>query len=579
MPEEGLGRKGILLASIAILAVFMLLAASWTFPARAEEPGANNTGGEPSPVKFPEPEPEGGTPLFCVRGGTFCVGEDDISLGDIINGIGVAISQSLNVVNAAVMNWDSVPAENTPTGVSLRVLQNYGVTPGQFVMACGKGAYSSVDGVIISLGQGAGSIFSFLGWSNALGVELLGSSASGSESIVNLANGWLILLVLFLFIVIILFFGFAELQANEEIFTSSSAGNFTKEIAMSLFGREHYNLILGTPSRGELLQSKLKWGNKIVDYLAPVDRGMMGRGAENMVSAGSDLYGKDEETGRTKASGTLAHMARDSIYSVISDVLSVFSAVKFMVMYGVIMIVFFLAVNLFDFTVNRIAFILSAVLPRPAVVWILMPFDGGPIPVLNVVFATVFKFLGIFYIVGLVKPGAIFSSLDIGIGILAGIVLYILLVLTAIGLQIGLFWIVSPVALIKQLGKDIMGSATPKIDNIVPQLVKQATVLNQQLTVQAGNQEKAPAVSSARAGDTSKAFDKQAGAFDVKAMSKDQISSELNKMSVGQTKTFNRGNAKMNVTRTSDTRFSLQGVGEAIGSATANWLSSWGSRK
>jgi len=141
------------------------------------------------------------------------------------------------------------------------------------------------------------------------------------------------------------------------------------------------------------------------------------------------------------------------------------------------------------FTVEKSVFLLAVFLPRPVVIWILLPFNGGPIPVLNSLIKLAFQFLGTLYIVSLAKPLAgseayfikqvvdpATNATTTGLGSTAfpanpmnlfwmavvAALFYVLLIVTSIGIRVLFLYITLPVTVLPKFILGMIKSAYGK---------------------------------------------------------------------------------------------------------------------
>ena len=424
-------------------------------PAFSEDPLLSPIdGGAPSGDSgFP-----GGTPESCTTTGLcldFTSGGDYGFFGVLQNFWDEGIAPLFGQITQSAREWDNLPAK-PPENFGPRVVESYGISENELEKACG----SNYDRPLIDVSKELSYVFLGIG----IVLMILGRFAFKKASWVkvvaaiffviftlstNIAAWILFGWILFLIILFETLAAPPEDLQEEFLEPDNWKATIAKEVIQSTIGDTEYSRILDVAATADSDYDKLSFVQKATHLadqfldkstgIPGVDDRLMG-GVSGGAGDGSNKSEDASERLRTKK-GALA--GREAIKSTIYDVFRAFSVIELGYVWIFLLVVAFAtSMNIFGissyyeylpvreptncvniwasiipatfwafwmwqivaFTVEKSVFLLAVFLPRPVVIWILLPFNGGPIPVLNSLIQLAFQFLGTLYIVSLAKP-------------------------------------------------------------------------------------------------------------------------------------------------------------------------------
>ncbi|MFH0961658.1 MAG: hypothetical protein V1820_03175 [archaeon] len=455
-------------------AIFILLVGAVSIPAFSEDSTTTTTGDEAAR------EDAGGADYVsgCILGGDICLARVDTGDGNIFSALWATLTNVYNFftglfaqLTASGREWDNLPAQ-IPKPKAEQFLEAYGIPPEEFAGSCSRSENPAIDWFFVAFGSVATNTI--------LRVDAFGSL--GEEEL-YIANGLLAMTIVMVLILIIFFLEMPGYSVSHEIISGSSVGHLMKDLLVAIFPNVDIVDLVNAPE-DDPAQADVSWGRKVLDKFGrfydnvttPWDtKAIMGAAGSEGERDGTDSFGRD--------------MSKESVIFVARDLASAFSIVA---LKGGVIIALGLAATflLFQFqipevstdcntlifkiylatfwafwiwqiivyTVKSLAFIFAALLPRPVVAWLLVPFTGGPVPVLDLVLRMVFRVLGILYILGLAKPVSPGSDLgQLALAAFAAMLFYMLTVITSIGVKVLLTVWTHPFEFVFTVGETIIG--------------------------------------------------------------------------------------------------------------------------
>lgn len=470
----------------------------------------------------------GGTPESCTTTG-LCL---DFSSGGDYGFFGVlqkfwdeGIAPLFGQITQSAREWNNLPAK-PPENFGPRVVESYGISENELEKACGP----NYDRPLIDVSKELSYVFLGIG----IVLMILGRFAFKKASWVkvvaaiffviftlstNIAAWILFGWILFLIILFETLAAPPEDLQKEFLEPGNWKATVAKEVIQSTIGDTEYSRILDVAATADSDYDKLSFVQKATHLadqfldnatgIPGVDDRLMG-GVSG--GAGDDSNKSKDASERLRAKkGALA--GREAIKSTIYDVFRAFSVIELGYVWIFLLVVAFAtSMNIFGiasyyeylpvreptscvniwasiipatfwafwmwqivaFTVEKSVFLLAVFLPRPVVIWILLPFNGGPIPVLNSLIQLAFQFLGTLYIVSLAKPlsgtAVPANPMDLFMNAVVAALFYLLLIVTSIGIRVLFLYLTLPVTILPKFILGMIKSVSgKKIDAKVPE--------------------------------------------------------------------------------------------------------------